>query len=101
MEVLVLNVGAPYDFMADSGRRMQGFKVSYCPLAAQVTNKDFVGKVVVSKSLQLEFREYFDFSKVPGVYDFDFRSAYSPRGELVQALAAVKYKRDVKLEDLR
>lgn len=101
MEVLVLNVGKPYDFKTDSGDQLKGFKVNYCPLGVTVSESQFMGKLVVSKSLSPEYYSKFSYQNVPGVFDFDFSSGYSPSGKLVEVLKDVKFKRDLKLEDLK
>lgn len=101
MQVLVVNVGAPYDFKTEAGQQLKGFKVNYIPLEAGVSNPDFFGKVIVSKSYQPEFRSSFERSKVPGIYDFDIVSGYTASGKITQICRSITYKREPKIEDLK
>lgn len=101
MEVLVLNVGKPYDFTTDAGQQLKGFKVNYSPLAATVAVPEFMGKLIVSKSLSPDFYFAFSHQNVPGIYEFDFQTGYSATGKLIEVLKGVKYKREVKLEDIK
>ena len=103
MEIAVLSVKPPYNFTADDGRQISGFKVVFSQIGMKKDDEEkTLGPVLVDKAFSdLSLRNFFQIGQVPGVYDMDITQAYSGKGKVREVVRSFKYLRPVKIEDLQ
>lgn len=103
MEIAVLSVKPPYNFTADDGRQISGFKVVFMQVGVPKNQDDLtVGPVLVDKAFSdVLLRSQFVPGQVPGVYDMDISQSFTGKGKVRELVREFKYLRPLKLDDLQ